>query len=158
MALAIDHYDSRGEHAAQVVPSGDAAKRVVIVLTLAFLACICAHEIDLLDIFSTSYRRDGFCISNKDGGMFAQGHALSFYADASLALVMLGLAHSGARRGWSDSALAPLRKNALSLFAHGLGHFLLGTIDSTPDGSRTRVFEELSSGMRVCAFVAFLPV
>jgi hypothetical protein len=97
------------------VPSmhlGDAAKWVIIVLCTTFLGLIAADEtIDSWTFFSPSYLRDGFCVNN-EGSKLLGGHAICFYADVSMALMMASLVHVGRKHvGLTEEALTPIAKN-----------------------------------------------
>ena len=77
------------------IRSGDAAKTLIIIMTLSFLGSMIGHEIGIFDFFSKSYRELGFCISNQDESPLIQSHAISFYADALMALVMGAMVKAG---------------------------------------------------------------
>lgn len=132
---------------------GDVAKAVVIMLTLSFLACVVLHEAGHVDVFSLSYRADGFCISNRNGPPALQGHALSFYADTATAMLMFLLVRAGRCQGLGDQAMRPIAKNAGSLLGHGCGHLFLAAQANNSAGS-SRAFEDLTPWGRVLAFAA----
>lgn len=139
--------------------SGDYAKLIVSALVLTFLGCICAHELGYVSFFSKSYREDGFCVSNPGAHPMVQGHAISFYADAITAALMLGLVHVGRTRlGMSEPSLRPIDKNAFSLFGHGCGHLYLAfqTSKSSGQGGASQVFENLTASGQAFAFVSFM--
>ena len=82
----LHHKEQEKVNGAKIV--GDAAKSIVAVLTLLFLFLLMGHEFGVLDIFSTSYLTNGFCISNVGKSVTIQSHAISFYADSFMALIM----------------------------------------------------------------------
>mmetsp|Transcript_112741 Transcript_112741/g.224250 ORF Transcript_112741/g.224250 Transcript_112741/m.224250 type:complete len:292 (+) Transcript_112741:68-943(+) len=132
---------------------GDVAKAVVIMLTLSFLACVVLHETGHVDVFSESYREDGFCISNRDAPPALQGHALSFYADTVTAMLMFLLVRAGRSHGLGDLALRPIAKNAGSLLGHGCGHLFLAAL-ANGSASSSHAFEDLTPCGRLLSFVA----
>ena len=136
---------------------GDAAKLLILLLIVLFLAAIALHESGHLAVFAPSYLDEGFCVSNRAGPTALQGHALSFYADVSAALLMAGLVRRGrARAALSEAALAPISKNAVSLAGHGVGHLFLAARSTS--GTSAFAFEALSPGGRALAFVLLFPV
>ena len=46
---------------------GDHAKCLILFLCVSFLTAITLHESGHLNIFSPTYLKDGFCISNREG-------------------------------------------------------------------------------------------
>ncbi|CAB9496426.1 expressed unknown protein [Seminavis robusta] len=138
--------------------AGDIAKCITIVLSLAFFACIVEHEKGRMHLFSESYIDAGFCIGNRELSWTVQSHAISFYADAAMAMLMVGLVYWGhQRRGMRWEALSPMFKNALTLLGHGCGHLFLA-INTQRDDAAAKAFERLGPRGKVAAFVALLPV
>ena len=135
--------------------AGDVAKAIVLTLCTAFLAAIALNETGRLDVFSPTYKLDGFCISNRDGGRWSQSHAISWYADSAMAAGMALLVMAGHRRGMSEASLGPIKKNAFSLFGHGQGHLFLA-LHTTRDSGASRAFEDLNALQRVLVFCALL--
>jgi hypothetical protein len=137
---------------------GDAAKVLIIGLCLTFLGAVALHAAGRLDVFARSYVAAGFCLQNEnEGGRAAlHGHALAGYFDAAGALLMLGLVRAGRRRfGLSEAAVAPIAKNAVSLFAHGGAHIFLA---ATAGGGGGGTLDGLAGPQRLAAFAALLPV
>jgi hypothetical protein len=138
--------------------AGDAAKIVIIALCLIFLVTIALHEAKMLAVFSESYLEDGFCVSNKHLHPALQGHALAFYADTTMALVLAGVVQVGhAQFMLSEAALAPIAKNLISLAGHGCGHLFLALQASSTSGS-TKVFENLTTYQRLLTLCGLFPV
>jgi len=114
--------------------------------------------------FADSYLNDGFCIPNQDKHPALQGHAISFYADAVLAVWMYLMVRFGQRLfGLSEPALRPVAKNAVSLFGHGCGHLFLAVMSAS--SAVSAIFESVreSSGasgalLSCAAFAALMPV
>eukprot|EP00039_Didymoeca_costata_P025274 m.12820 g.12820 ORF g.12820 m.12820 type:complete len:292 (-) comp4735_c0_seq1:114-989(-) len=136
---------------------GDIGKLVVIVLNVLFLSALLLQQFNFIDIFSPSYLEEGFCISNRDDSPLIQSHALSFYADAALALFMGYLVYKGPKYGLTEEALRPMSKNAVSLFGHGCGHLLLGLSTMFGKGA-SEMFENLTPVQQLAIFILFTPV
>lgn len=135
---------------------GDYAKGVVSFLCLTFLSCLALHETGHLNIFAESYQRDGFCVANNQTSPAMQGHAIAFYADALMSIFMLGLVHIGQTTlKFTEPALRPIKKNALSLFGHGCGHLYLAAMTDLDSQHPSHIFEGLTTKQRMVAFVAF---
>lgn len=142
---------------------GDVAKLIIIALCLIFLGSVVLHDLGLLNAFSRSYLEDGFCVSNSESLLWSS-HAISFYANTLTALGMAFLVCHARRSGLGEPAIAPLMKNSLSLFGHGIGHLFLAvhtssgsSSDSSSSGSGA-ISEEHSPVARFIMFVAFFPV
>ena len=80
---------------------GDVAHGFVLFNTTAFVAAVLLHALGKLDIFSTAFQEEGFCIANKDASFTLAGyalplssHGLSFYSDFIFALGIFFLARS----------------------------------------------------------------
>lgn len=132
---------------------GDVSKSIVLVLTITFFLTLVAHETGHLDVFSKSYQDEGFCVTGLDGDTHPalQGHALSFYACLAMAGLMLELVRQGKLSG---PALRPIKKNAISLAGHSLGHAFLASQAGSGGGSGSALaFETLSAPQRVLAFL-----
>jgi hypothetical protein len=136
---------------------GDYAKLFVALATVTFGVCLIGHEQGYLHFFSESYREQGFCISYMDESPLIQGHALSFYSDAAMALVMFLLVREGEHKGFSEMSLRPIKKNTASLFGHGIGHLFLALNSHSGTGASS-AFEDLTLGQRVIAFFPLLAV
>ena len=144
---------------------GDVAKLIIVALCLAFLMSVVLHDFGLLNDFSRSYLQDGFCVSNSESLLWSS-HAISFYANTLTALGMAFLVCHARRTGLGEPAIAPLMKNSLSLFGHGIGHLFLAvhtssgsSSTSTSSGSGSgAILEEDSPVARFIMFVAFFPV
>ena len=140
---------------------GDLAKMLIIALCIGFLVLILLHDKKYgnLRLFSESYLQDGFCLTNRHKAPgWDQGHLLAFYADTFMAVIMSMMAYVGSDTfSMSQSALRPIRKNAISLFGHGCGHLFLG-IRTIAKGRADRVFEDLTSTERLIALLLLYPV
>jgi len=148
---------------------GDTGKVVVLLLCLLFLGSVALHELGLAASFSQAYLADGFCISNKQDSPFLQSHMLSFAADTVMTGWMCFLVRRGRQKeGMLENALAPIAKNSISLFGHGVGHLFLAMLPifSSQDPSLTAQgdwAEDLlgrkdANIVRLCLFASFLPV
>ena len=122
---------------------GDIAKAIIIVLVLGFVGLLIGHDLGYLGFFGDSYLLNGFCISNTDKSPFIQSHATSFYANSVMAMVMLMLVRQGPRFQMTEKALRPIHKNAISLFAHGLGHLFLA-LRTSYGTNPTQIFEKMT--------------
>merc|ERR1739847_241651 len=67
---------------------GDAVNGLVIVNTLVYIGFIVAHANGFGVEFSPSFAQDGFCVSNKNGPVYMQSHALCFYEDTIFAIIV----------------------------------------------------------------------
>ena len=130
--------------------AGDIAKAATLVAVLFFLACVVLHEIGHVNVFSASYREQGFCVADN-------GHALSFLTDAAMAALMLLCVRHGHHLSMSTPSLAPIKKNAISLLGHACGHLFLAT-QSTEAAGASRAFEDLSMPNRLLTFLALTAV
>lgn len=132
---------------------GDISKSVVLVLTIIFFLMLLAHELGHLDVFAKSYQEEGFCVTGLGGDTnpALQGHAVSFYACITMSAAMFALVMQGRL---SDEALRPIKKNALSLSGHSLGHAFLASRAGSAGSGSSLAFEELSPSERVAAFLA----
>lgn len=120
--------------------------------TVSFLACIMLHEHGHLNIFSTPYKENDFCISIKDKSMAFHSHAISFYANAMTALVMSIFIRVGRGYGLREAALKPIAENVVALFSHGCAHFFLSF--KTNVSGATQALVDLSPSERAVGFIA----
>jgi len=133
--------------------TGDAGKSLVLVMVTVFFGLLILHELDVIDVFSTVYQEEGFCVHAKTTNSWFRGHFLSFYACSLTALWMRAMVFYGEFCGMSKESLKPIKKNSISLFGHSLGHAFLGYQTNNSTGG-TRVFEDLTFSGRIFAFVA----
>ena len=67
---------------------GDVANILNILNSIAFVVTAIAQYRGFIDIFSESFVRDGFCVSNQDKSIYLQSHLMCFYADSAYAIVL----------------------------------------------------------------------
>lgn len=132
---------------------GDLGKTIVLILVSIFFCLLILHELNIIDVFSSLYQEEGFCVYAKDAHPLLRGHALSFYACSATALWMRCMVFYGNQCGMSEESLKPIKKNSISLFGHSLGHAFLGYKTNDSNGG-TRVFEDLTTSGRIFAFLA----
>ena len=79
----------------------------------------------MIDLFSPSFMKDGFCISNKDKSIYLQSHVLCFFGDTAFVILLWFLLKFYAG-DLDESHLRPVKSNLVGIFAHGCAHFYLG--------------------------------
>jgi len=132
---------------------GDAGKLLVLVLLVPFFLLLVLHELNFIDVFSTLYQEEGFCVHAKVENPWLRGHAMSFYACSAMALWMQFLVYCGQQSGMSDDSLKPVKKNSISLFGHSLGHAYLAYQTNHATGG-ARIFEDLTFKGQMLTFAA----
>jgi len=142
-------YDS---HKSIIPLIGDCGKLLVLMLLVPFFILLVLHELDVLDVFSTLYQEEGFCVQAKVSSPWMRGHAISFYACCAMALWMQFLVFCGLRCGMSAESMKPVKKNSISLFGHSLGHAYLATQTNDATGG-ARIFEDLTFNGRILTFI-----
>jgi hypothetical protein len=120
-------------------------------MLVPFFILLILHELDVIDVFSTLYQEEGFCVQAKVSSPWFRGHAISFYACSAMALWMQFLAFCGLRSGMSADSMKPIKKNSISLFGHSLGHAFLAYNTNDATGG-ARIFEELTFSGRILTF------
>jgi len=140
-------------HKAMVALVGDCGKMLVLALLVPFFALLVLHELNFLDVFSTVYQEEGFCVEAKVHNPWLRGHAMSFYACSAMALWMQFLVYCGRQLNFPKDSMKPVNKNSVSLFGHSLGHAFLAynTNDST---GGARIFEDLTWKGQIFTFLA----
>ena len=104
-----------------------------IVNTLIFMGIVLANHEGKIDILSSSYARDGFCVSNQDKSIWVQSHALSFYGDTIYSFVLLILTKYFSQ-GLSPVALKPAIDGIAGTFGHGCAHLWLAMEEEVTGG------------------------
>ena len=115
---------------------GDLVNGLVVVNTLAYIGVIVAHANGFSIELSPSFAEDGFCVSNKDGSVLWQSHALCFYEDTVFALLVWFLVTIG-KDMLPEGDVTLMIRSALSTFIHGAAHLSLAYRDYTagdPEG------------------------
>jgi hypothetical protein len=130
---------------------GDCGKLLVLFMLIPFFTLLVLHELDGIDVFSTLYQEEGFCVQAKVSSPWLRGHAVSFYSCCAMALWMQFLVRWGLRAGMPADALKPINKNSVSLFGHSLGHAFLAYNTNDATGG-ARIFEELTFSGRILTF------
>lgn len=102
----------------------DNAIRFNIANSLVFVITVLLANFRVIDVFSSDWMHDGFCIVNK--GTPWQSHALCFYSDTFFAIILICVA-SG------DPLMKPVVNAIPGIFAHGAGHLLLFATDIPTD-------------------------
>jgi len=139
-------------HRKTIVPLiGDAGKTLVLLMLFPFFILLILHELDVVDVFSTLYQEEGFCVQAKVSSPWMRGHAISFYSCSAMALWMQFMVFCGLRSGMSAESMAPVKKNSISLFGHSLGHAYLAWNTNDATGG-ARIFEDLSFTGRMLTF------
>jgi len=113
---------------------GDLLNILNILQILLFISVIVAHARGFGVQFSPAFAEDGFCIANKDQHVLLQSHALCFYEDTVLAILIWFLASHVGKGIISDNDVSMLNKNALGCFFHGAAHMSLAYRDYISDG------------------------
>ena len=108
---------------------GDIVNALSIVNILLFVGVIIAHTKGVNVNFSPAFAEDGFCVSNKDEHVLLQSHALCFYEDTILAILLWFLASYVGKSVIPDSAVTQINKNALGCFIHGTAHLSIAYRD-----------------------------
>ena len=108
---------------------GDIVNALSIVNILLFVGVIIAHAKGVNVNFSPAFAEDGFCVSNKDEHVLLQSHALCFYEDTILAILLWFLASYVGKSVIPDSAVTQINKNALGVFIHGTAHLSIAYRD-----------------------------
>ena len=101
---------------------GDIVNTLSIVNILLYVAVIIAHAKGFDVNFSPAFAEDGFCVCNKAEHVLVQSHAICFYEDTILALILVFLASYVGKNIIPDSAAALMKKNAFCCFTHGAVH------------------------------------
>ena len=99
------------------------------------MALLVAQYNEKIDVFSPSFLKDGFCLSNQDKSIWLQSHCLSFYIDTVYA-VFLWLLTSYCTKGMPESHYLPVKANIIGTFGHGCGH-LYAALRDNYDGELT---------------------
>merc|ERR1712062_640673 len=120
---------------------GDVAKGIVLLLTIIFFVCLLAEHNGLTSYFSDSYKFDGFCVSGKDLEPLYQSHPVCFIANSITAAIMIYLVTQ--TKNLTKEAIRPMKKNAISLFGHGIGHLFLSISTQTSTVGASKAFEML---------------
>lgn len=120
---------------------GDVAKGIVLILTILFFICLLAEHNGLTSYFSDSYKIDGFCVSGKDLDPIYQSHSVCFIANSITAAIMMYLVTQ--TKNLTKEAIRPMKKNAISLFGHGIGHLFLSISTQTSTLGASQAFEML---------------
>lgn len=120
---------------------GDVAKGIVLLLTFIFFVCLLAEHNGVMNHFSDSYNFDGFCVSGKDLHPIYQTHSVCFFANSITAAIMIYLVTQ--TKNLTKAAIRPMKKNAISLFGHGIGHLFLSISTQTGDLGASQAFEVL---------------
>ena len=79
----------------------------------------------MIDIFSKSFVRDGFCVSNQDKSVYVQSHAMCFYGDTVWAIVIWILT-SMCSKGMEEASLKSIKNQIIGVFGHGCAHMFIG--------------------------------
>jgi len=112
---------------------GDIVNGLVIVNTLAYIGAIAANANGFGLNFSPSFSQDGFCVSNKDGPVFWQSHALCFYEDTFFAILLWVLVNVIGKNLLPSTDISMMTRYALSTFVHGCAHLSLAYRDYSAD-------------------------
>ena len=88
--IYLPRFNSSGrlEVPKQSILLGNVANTITIIASVIFLVLLVAQHDGSIDIFSKSFVEDGFCVSNKDKPIYMQSHAMCFYADTTIAILM----------------------------------------------------------------------
>ena len=78
-----------------------------IVNTIIFMGLVLAQHNGLVNIFSPSYAKDGFCVSNKEKSIWEQSHAMSFCGDTAFA-IFLWVVTRYFSQGLEEASLKPV--------------------------------------------------
>jgi len=108
---------------------GDIVNTLSIVNILAYGAVIIAHAKGFDVNVSPAFAEDGFCVSNKGEHVLVQSHAICFYEDTILAILMVFLASYVGKNIIPDSAATLIKKNALGCLIHGGVHMSIAYRD-----------------------------
>jgi hypothetical protein len=129
---------------------------LVIINAVVFLGVVYAQEMGKIDLLDLAFLKDGFCISNKDMSIYYQSHALCFYADTAMCVVLWMMAHF-CKGKMSDVALDPVKGAIMGIFGHGCGHLYLATKEETPmEMVPWERYDQIKGQMRVfCGLGAF---
>jgi len=79
--------------------------------------------------------KDGFCVSNKDGSVMWQSHALCFYEDTIFALFIWVLVNYIGKNMVSKDDVEMMNRYSFSTFIHGAAHLVIAYRDYTKDQS-----------------------
>ena len=112
---------------------GDVVNGLVIVNTLVYIGFIVAHANGFGVEFSPSFAQDGFCVSNKNGPVYMQSHALCFYEDTIFAIIVWFLVNIIGKDMVPENDVALMTRYAFSTFIHGCAHLSLAYRDYAAD-------------------------
>merc|ERR1739848_44183 len=114
---------------------GDVVNGLVVINTLVYIGFIAAQSNGFGVEFSPSFAQDGFCVSNKDGPVLMQSHALCFYEDTIFAILVWALVNIIGKNMIPDSDVTLMTRYAFSTFVHGCAHLSLAYRDynANPD-------------------------
>ena len=110
---------------------GNLANTVVLLNSLAFMAVVILQEKGIIDVLSTSFLEDGFCVAFKDKSVYVQSHMMCFYGDTAFTIFLYALVQMK-KGSVSDEALEPIKKNIFGIFFHGVGHASLALYGEKP--------------------------
>jgi len=144
---------------------GDVVNGLVVVNTLVYIGFIAAQANGFGVEFSPSFAQDGFCVSNKDGPVLMQSHALCFYEDTIFAILVWVLVNIIGKNMIPETDVALMTRYAFSTFVHGCAHLSLAyrdyaadPSDGTPTATWTPNFKPLRVGTLLMFWSAFMSV
>ena len=119
---------------------GDIANTLNIINSVAFVVSVVAQHRGYINIFSESFVKDGFCVSNQDKSVYMQSHFMCFIADSAYSVV-LWLFTAMCATGMEEASVKPVRHNILGILFHGFGHLYValdGRVDERTDWERNK--------------------
>jgi len=121
--------------------SGDVANWLALFATAGFFLAVVANELHYLQVFSTAWSADGFCISNKDLDPLLQSHAMCFYGDTVAAVLLWFTLRYSRQQGVAQRIVETLEPGVFGIFAHGCAHLWMGMRPELMQRERTPVGE-----------------
>jgi len=131
---------------------GDVAKGMNLFLCVVFFCIMIMEHLGFTSRFSESYKEDGFCVSGKDSHPVYQSHSVCFLANSLTAALMIYLVSS---TKMTPEAILPMKRNAISLFAHGCGHLFLFLSTQASSNGASKAFETLRYQGPLTKMIAF---
>jgi len=109
---------------------GDAFNILSMINITLFISVMVAHinKVPWI-VFSPSYAKDGFCVAGDPSNFLMQSHAICFYEDTILALLIFLVVHFLGKGRIEEVHIAFHKRNALAIFIHGAAHLSIAYRD-----------------------------
>ena len=135
---------------------GDWAHVFILLNTTSFVVTVLLHVFSQLDVFSSAFQAEGFCIVNSDKSTSIAGisvplssHALCFFSDTIFALLLFLLSRSCK----DEAAMKPVFSSCAAIFGHGLAHLGLHSLGNAFAGTGSPIVSPISPSSLVRSLV-----